>query len=82
MPKVKITFPKTPTAGRIFIANMEKYRNINEKSDRELAIAGRMSIGTYYNRRKRPEQMRLYEMIGISKALGVPLTVMIEERPV
>ena len=79
MPKVKITLPKTPTLGKIFIANMEKYRSLKEKSDQELALAGRMSLGTYYNRRKRPEQMRLYEMIGISKALGVPLSMMIEE---
>ncbi len=82
MPKVKIMFPKTPTPGKVFIANMEKYRNLNDKSEQELALAGRMSIGTYYNRRNRPEYLRLYEMIGIAKALGVPLTSMIEEKPV
>ncbi|MEY8382313.1 hypothetical protein AALG83_04000 [Christensenellaceae bacterium 44-20] len=82
MPKVKITFPKTPTPGKMFIANMEKYRSLNDKDDQELAIAGRMSISTYYVRRKRPETLRLYEMIGISKALGVSLASMIEEKPV
>ena len=81
MPKVKIMFPKTPTPGKIFMANMEKYKKLNDKSEQELAIAGRMSIGTYYNRRKRPETLRLYEMIGISKALGVSLVSMIEEKP-
>lgn len=81
MPKVKITFPKTPTPGKIFMANMEKYKKLNDKSEQEIAIAGRMSIGTYYNRRNHPEYLRLYEMIGIAKALGVPLTSMIEEKP-
>lgn len=80
MPKVKIMFPKTPTPGKVFIANMEKYRNLNDKSEQELALAGRMSTGTYYNRRNRPEYLRLYEMIGIAKALGVSLASMIEEK--
>ena len=81
MPKVKITLPKNKSPAQNFITNMEIYKILKDKSEKELAVAGRMSIATYYNRRKRPEQLRMYEMQGISRALGVPVEAMIATYP-
>ena len=80
MPKVKFTIPKNKSPAQNFITNMEVYKILKDKSEKELAVAGRMSVATYYNRRRHPEQLRLYEMLGISRALDVPFEVMVGQE--
>ncbi len=75
MPRLKA--PADEQRKRILTANMAYHMELNRITPREMALAMRVSVPTYYNRLKNPGAMTLDELNSMAKKFRISVAELI-----